>query len=118
MTAVEPPRPGSGLDLARVALRRAKEDARIGRFTDTSTSARRKVRRGRTPPASIAEVVLGLFAEHGLGHLANPTTASVITQWDALVGPAARHVIPVGFDEDTATLSACSISPVLSSLGA
>lgn len=105
MTATEPPGAGSGIDLARVALRRAKEDARRGRFTDTSTAVRKKVRRGRTPAASLAEVVLDLFAERGLGHLGNPTSASVITQWDSIVGPVARHVIPVGFEEDTATLT-------------
>ncbi|MGP4092455.1 DciA family protein [Streptomyces sp. KR55] len=105
MTTPEPPRPGSGIVLARVALRRAKEDARRGCFTDTSTSVRKKVGRGRTPPASLAEVVLDLFAERGLGHLGNPTSASVITQWSSVVGPVARHVIPVGFDEDTATLT-------------
>ncbi|MFC8247602.1 DciA family protein [Streptomyces chartreusis] len=105
MTTSEPPRPGSGMDLARVALRRAKEDARRGRFSETPTSARRRTKYGRTPPASFADVLLAMFTERGLGHLCHPTSASVITQWDSLAGPIARHVIPVGFDEDTATLT-------------
>ncbi|MFE6946104.1 DciA family protein [Streptomyces chartreusis] len=88
-----------------MALRRAKEDARRGRFTETPTFSRPKSYRGRTPPASVAEVLLAMFGERGLGYLCHPTSASVITQWDSLVGPVARHVIPVGFDEDTAVLT-------------
>lgn len=105
MTVSEPPYPGSGTDLARIMLRRAKEDARRGRFTETPTSARPRANWGRTPSASVAEVLLAMFAERGLSHLCHPTSASVITQWDSLVGPIARHVTPVGFDEDTAVLT-------------
>lgn len=104
MTVPEPLRPGSGLDLARVALRRAKEDARNHRFTKTTStaSAQSQVRRGRTPSVPICRVLLDMFTERGLLH---PVEASMMVKWSSVAGPVARHVVPYGFDQDTATLT-------------
>ncbi|OQD51846.1 hypothetical protein BM536_037665 [Streptomyces phaeoluteigriseus] len=69
----------------------------------TTTSARRQVRRGRTPPAPIGQVLLEMLTERGLCH---PVEAAVINRWTAAVGPdIARHMTPAGFDEATATLT-------------
>ncbi|WP_373428700.1 DUF721 domain-containing protein [Streptomyces rishiriensis] len=102
MTA--PPPPSSPeTDLARIALRRAREDARRYRFTKATESARHRTRRGRTRSVPLGQVLLEMLTERGLCH---PVGASVLAQWPSVVGPdVAQHVIPVGFDEHTGTLT-------------
>ena len=97
-----PAQPDPGLDLARIVLRRAKEDARRSSSTGGSASARRQVRRGRGPSAPLVQVLVEMFAERGLHH---PIAASVLIRWPAVAGPLAQHVHLAGFDEDTATLT-------------
>ncbi|MFD5951965.1 DciA family protein [Streptomyces collinus] len=97
------PSPDNDSDLALIALRRAKENARRYRSVNATTSAHQQVRRRRAPSVPIGQVMLEMLTERGLCH---PVGASVIVRWTSVVGPdVARHVIPAGFDEDTATLT-------------
>ncbi|MER5200526.1 DUF721 domain-containing protein [Streptomyces sp. NPDC002755] len=95
-----PPGAGSGLDLAMVALRRAREDARLYRFTDQAPSARRRRVRGRTPPVHVGQALLDVFA----------VIASPLPAWSVVAGPMARHVYPTDFDADSGTLTLTSSS--------
>ncbi|ALC18361.1 DciA family protein [Streptomyces pristinaespiralis] len=90
--------PGSEarVDLAALALRRAREDARRGRFTERAPAVRRQRVRGRTPPVLLARVLLDLFAV---------SEASPLPAWHSVAGPLAQHVVPTDFDSETGTLT-------------
>ncbi|AWT46827.1 MULTISPECIES: DciA family protein [Streptomyces] len=83
------------VDLAMLALRRAREDARRGRFTERAPAASRRRVRGRTPPVLLARVLLDLFAV---------SEASPLPAWHSVAGPLAKHVVPTAFDSETGTL--------------
>ncbi|MFI9176109.1 DciA family protein [Streptomyces lincolnensis] len=96
------PEPGQErIDLARVMLRRAKEDARLHRFTERSAAPRQRHPRGYTPAVHIAQALLDLFA--GLD-------MSPLPAWQSVAGPMARHVHPTAFDAETGTLTLASSS--------
>ncbi|MFI1354491.1 DciA family protein [Streptomyces sp. NPDC020898] len=96
-------RPGTEarVDLALLALRRAREDARRGRFTERAPAARRRRARGRTPPVLLARVLFDLFAV---------SEASPLPAWHSVAGPLAEHVVPTAFDSETGTLTLAGTS--------
>ncbi|MET9197111.1 DciA family protein [Streptomyces olivaceus] len=91
-------RPGTEgrVDLALLALRRAREDARRGRFSEGAPVARRQRVRGRTPPVLLARALLDLFAI---------SEVSPLPVWHSVAGPLAKHVVPTAFDSETGTLT-------------
>jgi hypothetical protein len=96
-------RPGTEarVDLALLALRRAREDARRGRFTERTPAAPRQRVRGRTPPVLLARALLDLFAV---------AEASPLPAWHSVAGPLAKHVAPTAFDSETGTLTLAGTS--------
>lgn len=96
-------RPGTEarIDLALLALRRAREDARRGRFTERAPAAGRPRMRGRTPPVLLARALLDLFAV---------SEASPLPAWHSVAGPLAKHVVPTAFDSETGTLTLAGTS--------
>ncbi|MFE6520906.1 DciA family protein [Streptomyces sp. NPDC057794] len=89
------------VDLALVALSRAREDARRGRFTERTPTVRRPRVRGRTSAVLLARVLLDLFAV---------AEVSPLPAWHAVAGPLAKHVTPTAFDSETGTLTLASAS--------
>ncbi|WP_181360797.1 DciA family protein [Streptomyces sp. S1D4-14] len=87
------------VDLAVLALRRAREDARRGRFTERAPASRRRRVRGRTPPVLLSQALLDLFSASG---------TSPLPAWHSVAGPLAQHVIPTAFDPETGTLTVAS----------
>ncbi|MEV5876982.1 DUF721 domain-containing protein [Streptomyces sp. NPDC052101] len=89
-------------------LRRAKEDARLHRFTERSASpaVRRQVR-GRTPPVQLGKALLEMFSEHGLW---SETEATLLNCWLSVAGPMVGHVDLAGFDRESGTLTLCESS--------
>ncbi|MDP9607807.1 MULTISPECIES: DUF721 domain-containing protein [Streptomyces] len=96
--------PRAKVDLARLALRRAQQDARRGRFLPSSrprtTTPRR--RRSRPEPVVLRAALDELITQKtGL----SSTAATVLMQWPSMVGPeVARHVAAVDFDTDARAL--------------
>jgi predicted nucleic acid-binding Zn ribbon protein len=84
------------VDLALLALRQAREDARRGRFTESAPAARRQRVRGRTPPVPLGRALRDLFAVSG---------SSPLPAWHSVAGPLAKHVVPTAFDSETGTLT-------------
>ncbi|MFF9090484.1 DciA family protein [Streptomyces sp. NPDC014991] len=89
------------IDLALLALRRAREDARRGRFSERAPAARRPRVRGRTPPVRLARALLDLFAV---------SEVSPLPAWHSVAGPFAKHVVPTAFDSETGTLTLAGTS--------
>ncbi|MEV4975327.1 DciA family protein [Streptomyces scopuliridis] len=95
--------PGTKVDLARVALQAEKAAARRRAANPEYSSSRRVVRNRprRGPAVPLGEAILELFADVIDGFADTPV---VIKEWDALVGPLARHLKPLSFDAATGTL--------------
>ena len=100
----------SGVDLARVALRAAKEQARE---RGAAAQQRRQARRGGglrsgargdgRDPVALGSAVNRLIAERGWE--APAAVGGVMGRWPQLVGPdVARHCEPVRYDEEERTL--------------
>lgn len=89
------------IDLARLALRRAREDAQRGRFTVRTPAASRRRVRGRTPPVLLAQALLDLLGV---------SEASPLPAWHSVAGPLATHVVPTAFDSETGTLTLAGAS--------
>ncbi|MFJ3229161.1 DUF721 domain-containing protein [Streptomyces sp. NPDC086783] len=104
MTAADQSASGNepSLDLARIALRRAKETARSHRLTSRVPSRHQPMRRGRQPAAHIQGVLLEMFSQWRLG---NPGLMAVLMGWPSVAGPLARHISPAAFDEYSSTLT-------------
>lgn len=110
MTTPEP----SGIDLARVALRAAQEDAKR---RSTSASTKRSRRRTGTAPArgagrdpvGLGAAISGLIAARGWE---TPVAGgSLVDQWATLAPELAAHVAVLSWDETTATLELLADSP-------
>lgn len=105
-------RPGaalSGVDLARVALRAAKEQARArGNATQQKRQARRGglrsgARADGRDPVSLGAAVSRLITERGWETPA--AVGGVMGRWPQLVGPeVAQHCAPEGYDEEARVL--------------
>lgn len=104
MSSAPGPWPGSvDSDLARIALRRAKEGARGQRFSGHALSTRQPVRRpGRVPPVLFGHVLLEVLSRDTLF---GPRGAALLTQWPSVAGPLARHMSPAGFEAWSSTLT-------------
>ncbi|MFF1604787.1 DciA family protein [Streptomyces mirabilis] len=99
------------VDLAVLALRRAREDARRGRFTERAPASRRRRVRGRTPPVLLSQALRDLFSASGTSLLwawRSVSEASPLPDWHSVAGPLAKHVIPTAFDSETGTLTLAS----------
>ncbi len=107
------PQPGdpTGVDLARVALRAAKEQARS---RGAAAQQKKDVRRGRVPrsgagrdgrdPLPLGAAVRGLITERGWEVPA--AVGGVMGRWPQLVGPeVAQHCEPQRFDEEERVLT-------------
>ncbi|MGW2421378.1 DciA family protein [Streptomyces sp. NPDC001709] len=102
----------SGVDLARVALRAAQENARR---RGTEQSARkpkhraRPVQRDGRDPIGLGQAIMGLIADRAWD---TPVAGgSVLDQWPAIAGDLARYVAAVGFDDETGRLDLQPESP-------
>lgn len=91
------PHPGDEVpvDLALMALARARTDARRGRFTERAARRRERVRR-RTPPVLLAQALLDLFPV---------SEALPLPAWHSVAGPLTKHVVPTVFDSETGILT-------------
>lgn len=107
------PQPGepTGVDLARVALRAAKEQARA---RGAAAQQKKDVRRGRAPrtgagrdgrdPLPLGAAVRGLITERGWEVPA--AVGGVMGRWPQLVGSeVAQHCEPQRFDEEERVLT-------------
>ncbi|MEU4729615.1 DciA family protein [Streptomyces sp. NPDC023588] len=97
----------SGVDLARVALRAAREAAKKNGARTPKSKPRlaRTVRRDGRAPMGLGEAFTALIAEHGWDI---PTAgASLCERWAALAPDLAGHVTAVGFDPDSGRLTLC-----------
>lgn len=91
-----------GLDMARAALRAARDAARR---SSTPRSLRR--RRPASEPLSLGDSVDGLLAERGWGK--DLAIHEVLARWPEIVGAeVASHVRPEGFDAGVLMVSASS----------
>lgn len=98
-----------GGDLARIALRHAREAARQGGLQSGRRTRRPRPAAGRSRPVPLSIMVGELITAMGWGR---PETAAVLSRWRELVGSAtADHLKAVGFDPDTGTLTLASESP-------
>ncbi|MFD8078208.1 DciA family protein [Streptomyces sp. NPDC059718] len=110
MTTPEP----SGIDLARVALRAAQEDAKR-RSTSASTKRSRR-RTGAAPargagrdPVGLGAAISSLVAARGWE---TPVVGgSLVDHWATLAPELAAHVAVLTWDESTATLELLADSP-------
>ncbi|WP_435245187.1 DciA family protein [Streptomyces tendae] len=95
-----------GADLARIALRQAKESAR--RRGATAVKPKRSVRKARgdsRDPLALGAVMQRLLVDNGWQEAAEGR-GTLITQWPAIVGAErAEHWKAVRFDEATKTLT-------------
>lgn len=106
-----PAEPGlSGVDLARVALRAAREQARergaqqgSGRVPTRRAGARGGRGEGRDPQ-SLGSAIVRLIAERGWE--APAAVGGVMGRWPEIVGPeVAGHCVPEHFDEEAQVLA-------------
>ena len=109
----ERPQPAepTGVDLARVALRAAREQAKA---RGAAAQQKRDVRRGRGPrsgsgrdgrdPVPLGAAVQGLITERGWE--APAAVGGVMGRWPQLVGPeVAQHCEPQRYDEEERALT-------------
>lgn len=90
-------RPGNETrpDLARLALRAAREDVRTGRAAKRTPIGRLRAR-GRTPPVALSVALLELFAP----------VLSPLPVWNQVAGDdLSKHIVPTSFDSETGTLT-------------
>ncbi|MDT0342137.1 DUF721 domain-containing protein [Streptomyces litchfieldiae] len=107
--AAEVPEP-SGVDLARVALRAAKEQARArGAMAQQRRQARRGGLRSGARPGGRDPLPLGAAVERltvERGWEMPLAVGGVLGRWPELVGPeVAQHCAPEGYDEDARVLT-------------
>ncbi|MFI2302661.1 DciA family protein [Actinacidiphila glaucinigra] len=110
MTTPEP----SGIDLARVALPAAQQDAK--RRSTSASKKRSRPRTGKAPtrgagrdPVGLGAAISGLIAARGWE---TPVTGgSLVDQWATLAPELAAHVTILTWDETTATLELLADSP-------
>ncbi|MGW2426750.1 DciA family protein [Streptomyces sp. NPDC001709] len=94
---------GGRVDLARVMLWRAKEDACRHSFARSAAERYRRAR-GLTPPVAVGQLLLDTFAWTW-------TNASPLPEWASVAGDdMARHVYPTAFDRESGTLTLTSSS--------
>lgn len=104
-----PAKEPSGVDLARVALRAAKEQARArGAAAQQYKPARRGQRSGRRgegrDPLPLGAAINRLITERGWE--APAAVGGVMGRWPEIVGEdLARHCVPQRYDEDERVLS-------------
>ncbi|WP_435058400.1 DciA family protein [Streptomyces sp. bgisy060] len=103
--------PGSGADLARIALRQAKEAAR------TRGNAPKKIKRqsyrhtrgdGRDP-LLLQSVMKQLLVDRGWER--GTDGGGLIARWPEILGPRAEHWQAQKYDEETGTLTVLCTSP-------
>ncbi|MDX3694842.1 DUF721 domain-containing protein [Streptomyces europaeiscabiei] len=104
----------SGVDLARIALRAARQAAQK---RGAEGPVARTVRRGRPAaarrdgrdPMAFGEAIARLLTERGWEEPA--AAGSVTDQWDEIAGPKlAAHVMPVSYDQDSGCLTVAADS--------
>ncbi|WP_445520985.1 DciA family protein [Streptomyces sp. NEAU-174] len=103
--STEPQTPGLPADLARIALHRAREDARRGRF-QPHIRARPRAATGKRRTGS-APVTLGTALNELLTQKTGwlPGTATtLVVEWPSIVGELARGLTPVDFTPETGVL--------------
>ncbi|MEU3564162.1 DciA family protein [Kitasatospora sp. NPDC006786] len=106
----------SGVDLARVALKAAREAARTrgadapgGRSSTTRPTRRTMVRTGGRDPIGLGDALAGLVAERAWD---TPTAGGgVIDQWTEIAPELVGKVQPVHFDARTGRLDLQPTSP-------
>ncbi|MEV0530814.1 DUF721 domain-containing protein [Kitasatospora sp. NPDC050463] len=104
--------PATGIDLARLALRRARADAakRSETVVKTKTTGRTTApRRGRTDPVGLAAALSDLMVQHAWE--APLAGGGLLDLWPAAVGGLATHVTAVSFDHQTGRLDVRADSP-------
>ncbi|MCG6497034.1 DciA family protein [Kitasatospora sp. A2-31] len=104
--------PASGIDLARLALRRARADA--AKRGDSVVKAKAAggptaPRRGRADPVGLGAALSDLMVQHAWQE---PLTGGgLLDLWPAAVGELASHVTAVSFDHQTGRLDVRADSP-------
>ncbi|MFF1779857.1 DciA family protein [Streptomyces virginiae] len=96
--------PPSGVDLARVALRAAREAAKRNGARTAKSKSRpaRTVRRDGRAPMGLGEAFTALMAERGWDLPA--AGAGLCERWAALAPDLAEHVAAVGYDAERGEL--------------
>lgn len=108
MTDQSPRQSGpQGADLARIALRHAREAARRGRPQSGRRPRQPRKAAGRPKPVLLSVMVAELITEMGWGR---PETVAILSLWPELVGSIAANLRAVDFDPDTGTLTLASES--------
>ncbi|MFE6052791.1 DciA family protein [Kitasatospora sp. NPDC056446] len=104
--------PATGIDLARLALRRARADAakRPDSMVKTRTAGSTAgPRRGRVDPVGLGAALSDLMVQHAWQEpLAG---GGLLDLWPAAVGELADHVTAVSFDHQTGRLDVRAESP-------
>ncbi|MFB7474295.1 DciA family protein [Kitasatospora sp. NPDC056184] len=104
--------PAIGIDLARLALRRARADAaKRGDSVVKAKAAGRTTepRRGRADPVGLGAALSDLMVQHAWQEpLAG---GGLLDLWPAAVGELANHVTAVSFDHQTGRLDVRAESP-------
>ncbi|MFB7908404.1 DciA family protein [Kitasatospora purpeofusca] len=104
--------PATGIDLARLALRRARADAvkRPDSMVKTRTAGSTAgPRRGRVDPVGLGAALSDLMVQHAWQEpLAG---GGLLDLWPAAVGELAGHVTAVSFDHQTGRLDVRAESP-------
>jgi predicted nucleic acid-binding Zn ribbon protein len=98
----------SGVDLARVALRAAKEAAQKnggGRTVQPKPRTTRTVRRDGREPMELGAAIGALVTERAWELPA--AGASMRERWEAIAPELAGHVTAVGYDADSGRLTVC-----------
>lgn len=104
-------RPGRAPDLAALALRAAKEDARRRGTRSQVVRRVRRVRRLGSPPVHIASVILDL-----IGSAEPAGTPSVTGLWEEAAPDIAKHVTATHFVQETRVLHLRADSPAWATL--
>ncbi|MFJ2629009.1 DciA family protein [Streptomyces sp. NPDC087532] len=102
----------SGVDLARVVLRAAQEDARRRGAERSAQKPKRwmsPVPRDGRDPVGLGQAIVGLIADRAWETPA--AGGSVLDQWPAIAGGLARHVAAMSFDGETGRLDLQPESP-------
>ncbi|MFD0279808.1 DciA family protein [Kitasatospora sp. NPDC127111] len=104
--------PAAGIDLARLALRRARADA--AKRPDSVVKAQAVgwaavPRRGRVDPVGLGAALSDLMVQHAWQ--APLAGGGLLDLWPATVGDLAAHVTAVGFDHQTGRLDVRAESP-------
>ncbi|MEU6233061.1 DUF721 domain-containing protein [Kitasatospora sp. NPDC047058] len=104
--------PATGIDLARLALRRARADA--AKRSETVVKARATwptsaPRRGRADPMGLGAALSDLMVQHAWE--APLAGGGLLDLWPAAVGELANHVTAVSFDHQTGRLDVRADSP-------